>query len=167
MKEATAKDVADLISYEGEIVGKTKLQKIAALLEISGLGAGFSFSYHYYGPYSEDFASAVDRAALLGLIREDERRANWGGRYSVFSTNKVDHGSSPKGSLIHLANRANAIVLELTVTAAFLAAERDPDPWSSVSSLKPEKASATNIAKAKSLYAEFAKVETPRKLPAI
>ena len=50
----------------GHIVGRTRLQKIAYLLEITGLGAGFPFRYKHYGPYSEQLADAAETAQIFG-----------------------------------------------------------------------------------------------------
>lgn len=167
MSHPTAKHVAAIIGAVGEIVGKTKLQKTVALLELSGLGPGFSFSYHLYGPYSEELSSAVDRAILLGLIREDEKVAAWGGRYSVFHAERATLENASADELVRKASRANSVVLELAVTAAFLAADKEEDPWGLVSGLKPEKATGENLARAKALYDEFRSVDTPKPLPAI
>ena len=84
MTSANAANVASIIGHVGEIVGRTKLQKTFALLELVGLGAGFNFSYHIYGPYSEELSEATDRAVLLQLVKRREKIAKWGGRYSVF-----------------------------------------------------------------------------------
>lgn len=68
----------------GEIVGRTRLQKVAYLLELAGLGHGFSFEYRHYGPYSEDLALASRNADLLGFLEEEERPTSWGG-FTPFS----------------------------------------------------------------------------------
>ena len=53
--------VADIIrDAGGKVVGRTRLQKLGYLLELSGLGDGFSFEYRHYGPYSEELAAADD-----------------------------------------------------------------------------------------------------------
>ncbi len=77
MTTASAADVAKIIGHVGEIVGRTKLQKTVAILELAGLGAGFPFSYHIFGPYSEELSQATDRAILLRLIEKDEKVAAW------------------------------------------------------------------------------------------
>ena len=43
----------------GEVTGRTRLQKIAYLLEVVGFGNGFQFSYKHYGPYSEGVAASA------------------------------------------------------------------------------------------------------------
>lgn len=168
MSSPTAKDVASIVAHVGELVGRTKLQKTAALLELTGLGSGFKFSYHHYGPYSEQLATAADRAVLLGLIKEDPRRAAWGGTYSIFSTDKRVDDNAARAKLIELATSANAVALELAVTAAFVAEDEGVDePWAVVSSRKPEKATDANIKIAKELYKQFREVDAPHPLPAI
>lgn len=164
---ATARDAAEIVAYVGDIVGKTRLQKTAAILELAGLGAGFSFSYHLFGPYSEDLAGAVDRAVLLGLMTEDEKVASWGGNYSVFHAERVADRDPIKASLIESASKANAVVLELAVTAAFLASKGEENAWDRVRSLKSEKATPDNLDKARALYRSFLNIETPNPLPHI
>jgi hypothetical protein len=69
----------------GRLVGRTKLQKVAYLLELAGLGAGFQFEYRHYGPYSEDLADAMQLAVAFDLVSEEERKADWGGTYSIYT----------------------------------------------------------------------------------
>ena len=54
--QAAARIVSDA---GGSLIGRTRLQKIAYLLELSGTGAGFPFEYRHYGPYSEKLATAL------------------------------------------------------------------------------------------------------------
>jgi uncharacterized protein YwgA len=68
----------------GQIVGRTRLQKIAYILEVVGLGAGFPFRYKHYGPYSEQLADAAQTARILGMLNEQETHAAWGGVYSIY-----------------------------------------------------------------------------------
>jgi uncharacterized protein YwgA len=44
---------------DGEIVGRIRIQKIFYLLEQLGMGGGIWFSYHHYGPYSEELSLAM------------------------------------------------------------------------------------------------------------
>src|SRR5580693_3962979 len=78
--------VADIVhDAGGEVVGRTRLQKIAYLLELAGLGEGFDFEYRHYGPYSDQLAAATRLAGAFGLIKEEERPTAWGGFYSVYT----------------------------------------------------------------------------------
>src|SRR5665213_1953426 len=77
---------ADIIRVAGgQVIGRTRLQKIAYLLEITGAGSGFSFEYRHYGPYSEQLANAASTAKTIGVITEVECSTSWGGWYSVFT----------------------------------------------------------------------------------
>lgn len=169
MTRGTAKDVSSVIGAAGELVGRTRLQKTVSLLEMVGLGYGFTFDYHHYGPYSDDFAVSLDRAVALNYVTEEERRANWGGRYSIFKApEQRPTGDAARDQLISIAKSADAVALELAVTAAFLAREGSPDAWAEVADRKPEKMSGTSLARAKKLYSKFLAVHgVPRPLPAI
>jgi len=160
---------ADIIrDAGGEVVGKTRLQKVAYLLEITGLGGGFSFEYRHYGPYSEDLASGVAIARLLGLVSEDERTAVWGGHYSIFKAAQLGalRPDPARKQILELGLKAGPIALELAATAAFLAKEGEPDPWNETARRKPDKAERSLDA-AKALYSKLRSVATPAPLPAI
>lgn len=155
----------------GTIVGRTKLQKIAYFLEVSGLGAGFHFRYKHYGPYSEQLASAAQHAAALKLLTEQEFVANWGGIYSTFQSHippDIDPAPNPERTrLSSVMVDADAVELELAATALFLAKEGFPDPWTETARRKPEKADAGRLAKAKQLYDRLRAIQTPHPLPAL
>jgi uncharacterized protein YwgA len=162
--------VADIIrDAGGRIVGRTRLQKLAYLLELSGLGGGFPFEYRHYGPYSEELSTATRNAALLGLLKEEEHATNWGGFYSIYTTLATSDlpPSSGRYQLAHQAASADPIQLELAATAAFLATEGMGDPWEMTEKLKPEKSEGGNIQKAKLLYQKLARIDTPQSLPNI
>jgi len=39
-----------LKAADGELVGKVRLQKTVYLLDQIGMGSGFTYEYHHYGP---------------------------------------------------------------------------------------------------------------------
>jgi hypothetical protein len=92
-----------------------------------------------------------------------------GGRYSIFRAGgQKSTGSAARDALISLAKEADAVALELAVTAAFLANEGEGDAWDEVASRKPEKATVEYLDKAKALYKRFETVANlPRPLPNI
>jgi hypothetical protein len=162
-----AQNAADIIrDAGGKVVGRTRLQKIAYLLELAQAGSGFPFAYRHYGPYSEELANAVRVARRLGLAAEEERETNWGGSYSVFTTQLPDADSAPIGrlELIRLAVEADPVELELAATAAFLFAEGERDPWGETQRRKPEKAS-NHLDAARALYKKLRSARTPQPLP--
>ena len=145
MTKRTGGAMEDLVrivsAADGEIVGRTRLQKAAFLLELAGLGSGYEFKYKHYGPFSEDLASAVVLAPLLFDLHEDQRQSGWGGTYSVFTSGTAYQGDDgdPYKQLVSLAKSANPIALELAATAAYLASFGDDDPWAETKRRKPEK----------------------------
>lgn len=141
----------------GKVVGRTKLQKMAYLLELAGLGDGFPFQYRHYGPYSEQLSQAVELADLFGLVKEEEHRASWGGRYSIYSFvgDDVSETDILRTRLLEFAVQSDPIELELAATAAFLFAEGEPNVWQETCKRKPDKSALGRIDKAKSLYSEL------------
>lgn len=151
------------------IVGRTKLQKIGFFLEAAGVGSGFPFRYKHYGPYSDQLAAAAQHAAALRLIDEQEFVANWGGEYSIYSTQlAADPSAHPARALLaqEMVN-ADAVELELAATAAFLAQEEFAHPWAETARRKPEKAESGRLERAKQLYWRLRQVPSPVALPAI
>ena len=153
----------------GEIVGRTRLQKVAYLMEVAGLGAGFRFEYRHYGPYSEDLADSIQLAHAFDLVDEEERRANWGGFYSIFhATPQVGKADQRRKTFAELAAQIDAIELELAATAAYLSiTERVEDPWAETARRKPDKAKDGRLDKAKAAYRELLTLQTPKELPRI
>ena len=123
--KSDAYKAADIIrDAGGKVAGKTRLQKMAYLLEISGLGCGFSFEYRHYGPYSEELANGVMIAQFSDLLIEEEHMARWGGSYSIFRAMQPTPNSdvaAARKQILDLGVESNPISLELAATAAYLA----------------------------------------------
>lgn len=151
----------------GRIVGRTKLQKIAFILEWAELGEGFKFKYKHYGPYSEELATATEVAVALKNISEKVCSASWGGFYSDFSLAAAEAPSGPpaRAALAKTASEADSVVLELAATALFLSGEFS-DPWAETARRKPEKADGDRLFKARELYSKLRSI-VPDKLPLI
>ncbi len=167
MSNIDPKAVGQLIADAGgEIIGKTRLQKVAYILEAAGLGCGFKFAYHHYGPFSEDLSNSSDFAAMIGLVIEESQIASWGGRYSIFKTSiaKSDQVDQ-REPLLNLMVKANAVQLELAATAVFIASTDEEDVWSKVSVLKSDKSTDLNLNAAKELCQKLANIVTPIRLP--
>jgi uncharacterized protein len=170
MSYANALRAAEIVrDAGGRIVGRTRLQKIAYFLSASGLEDGFRFEYRHYGPFGDDLAIAVREAGLLGLLREVESQASWGGTYSTFTVEGPPNPAVHPSRLRLTAETVNAdaIELELAATAVFLAIEGHPDPWTETERRKPEKAEQGRLDRAKALYQRLSAIETPSPWPAI
>lgn len=153
----------------GEIVGRTRLQKIAYLLSVAGLGEDMRFVYKHYGPYSEDLAAGARDAGRLGFLTETEQQANWGGVYSIYRGGADSPVSFPlaRERMARAGAAADSVELELAATAVFLSKAGYSDPWAETARRKPEKSEADTLARAKALYKELSKIETPVLLPQI
>jgi len=152
----------------GEIVGRTRVQKIGYLLELAGLGSGFRYAYKHYGPYSDDLTQAMRSADVFGLVEEEERVSDWGGLYSIFRLTVPAHPDPARNRFVHAAARTSPIELELAATAAYLHVARGyPDPWAETRRRKPQKAADGRLAKAKRAYERLRAIKTPIALPDI
>lgn len=153
----------------GEIIGTTRLQKIGCLLELAGAGAGFNFSYHLFGPYSEALSIAASDADALELLEMEERTAAWGGRYCVYRTSVEGTEDVPAGvrTLAKTAASSDSVELELAVTAAFLAKNGFKNPWDEVASRKKGKATEERLSRAVALYKKLKSSDLPQPLPNI
>lgn len=159
---------ADIIrDAGGRIVGRTRLQKIAYLLEATGLGSGFEFEYRHYGPYSEQLADAVSTSCRLSIMKEDSYATSWGGFYSIFTTS--DHRvpeMQGRRELIQLTATADPVALELAATAVFLALDGECHAWDETANRKPEKAKI-KMEEAKLLYSKLRNITVPNPIPDI
>jgi uncharacterized protein YwgA len=127
-------DIPSLISAAGgEVVGKVRLQKLVYLLDQLGLESDFSFSYHHYGPYSEDLADAVEEDVIFRRVGIETRRRGDGVPFFVFraqSHSGPTTAFSPKiVSAIKAMQSRSAMVLELAATIHWLAFVESLDSW--------------------------------------
>jgi uncharacterized protein len=155
-----------------ELVGRTRLQKVAYLAQLAGFGHEFDFEYRHYGPFSEDLALGMDIAALLGWVKEEERQAEWGGRYSIYRLRRPVPPENPgRAAFIQKAKNIGAIELELAATSAFLFAVekigngQPGNPWDETRKRKPEKARDGRLERAAADYAKLRRIRTPVELP--
>jgi hypothetical protein len=156
----------------GELVGRTRLQKVTYLAQLAGFGDDFSFDYHHYGPYSEDLALGMEIAAALGPVLEEERQADWGGRYSIYRLREPTPPADPaRAAFLRQAKDIGANELELAATAAYLFAVdgigrvRPGNPWDETRKRKPQKAGGGRLERAAEAYQRLRELPTPRELP--
>lgn len=153
----------------GRLVGKTRLQKTAYILEISDLGFGFPFTYHYFGPYSQELTASTADARAENLLDEREEVASWGGSYSVFTADTA-HRRCQDGRfdcVVEIASKADPVALELAATAAFLKLQGFEDAWAETTKRKPTKATVDRLNAARELWEQLRGVPVPKPLPAL
>lgn len=159
----------------GALVGRTRLQKVAYLAKLAGFSGGFEFEYRHYGPFSDDLASGMEIATGLGLVHEEEKRAEWGGRYSIYrSTDRTPLSlDSRQVRFVTAAAQIGAVELELAATAAFLYSDegigrgQSGDPWAETARRKPDKAGDGRLERARAAYRRLRALPTPEALPPI
>lgn len=163
-------EVADIIrAAGGTIVGRTRLQKIAYLLTVTGLDDSFRFAYKHYGPFSEQLASSAKFGALVGNLSERQDQAAWGGTYSTYTVAGMPAAnlSGARNTLASQAVQADSIELELAATAVFLSCDGYDDPWGETARRKPEKATEQRLENARALLGNLKKIDVPNPLPDI
>ena len=158
----------------GELVGRTRLQKVVYLSQLAGYAEDFPFEYKHFGPFSQELADAMEIAVGLKIVEEQERPTDWGGWYSIFKfQQKADAENADIGdrtNFVKVAAEISAIELELAATAAYLFKEQgngERDPWEETRRLKPEKAGNGRLDRAKLAYAKLQRLKTPKPLPEI
>jgi hypothetical protein len=105
-----------------KVVGRTRLQKSVKLLQRLGAPLDYDYMIHFYGPYSEGVQSDIGLLENLGLVREQEQRAQDGSAYFVLqATDKAqplaerDDVRAYEPAITAMSN-ADAVVLELAAT---------------------------------------------------
>lgn len=164
-REDLVRDV--LFAADGSIVGRVRIQKVFYLLNQLGLGGDFRFSYHHYGPYSEDLSQAIDRARYLDqTIREIEKDTTDGrASYSIFELVR-NAGEAPARvgaltledacDLIATMKSASSVVIELAATIHWLREKEKRADWrAELKRRKPSKADDATIDKAVALLEQL------------
>jgi uncharacterized protein YwgA len=129
-------DIPSLVrAAGGEIVGKVRLQKTVYLLDQLGVPTEFSFSYHHYGPYSDELAEVVDDDVIFRRVKAERRRRSDGVPYVVYKTDTADTAGEsvfeqPRiNAALQAMQRSSATVLELAATIHWLAFVEKVDNW--------------------------------------
>ncbi len=150
--------VAIVALNEGRLVGRTRLQKTAYLLDQCGMRSRLSYQYHYYGPYSFELADGWATAESAGHLKLESKPGRHGVPYTVFITPHsppAKLGALPaaraKEILARLAKEPD-VVLELAATLRFFANRPDvDDPEAEVRRRKPVKSTPGKLAAARTL----------------
>jgi uncharacterized protein YwgA len=112
--------LAALVAHHsnGELVGRTRLQKEIKLLQRIGWPTEYEFQMYYYGPYSESVQADVNLLIQFGFLKEEVRHSQDGWPYSIFTAKHVDGlpDVSSYGECIDLFANTDTTVLELAAT---------------------------------------------------
>ncbi len=71
-----------------EVVGRKRLQKMIYILKKSGIDFSERYSFHFYGPYSEELSTRVEELSNLGFIQENKEKEKGYYQYRYQLTNE-------------------------------------------------------------------------------
>ncbi|MFZ5830759.1 MAG: hypothetical protein ACOY3P_11760 [Planctomycetota bacterium] len=112
--------LADLIAThpEQKVVGRTRLQKEVKLLQRLGFPTDYSYTLHFYGPYSEELQADISLLEAFQLVREEERLGQDNTRYYLLQAqpNANTGDSVPFQLTINRMASTPTVVLELAAT---------------------------------------------------
>ncbi len=144
----------------GKLVGKTRLQKVAYLLDACGLKSGVDYEYHHFGPYSAEISSSADVAEILDRLSSEEKPGFHSVPYVTYLTDEAKPmhlgalSADEVGAKLSLMERYSAIVLELAATIHYLEKAEGYSPdgaQDEVKVRKSAKATDERLAKANEL----------------
>ncbi len=162
--------VVNLVALnDNQLIGRTRLQKQAYLLDRCGANFGLQFTYHHYGPYCFALAGGADDAQAEKRIAIEEKPGRHGVPYAIFKSDKETDYPSGLGklsndkarSLLQKMKDISDIVLEIAATIVFLRDEWDYfdksriDPVDETKARKPLKATDDRIGKALDLLRDL------------
>jgi uncharacterized protein YwgA len=102
----------------GQVVGRTRLQKEVKLLQSLGFPTDYAYMIHFYGPYSEGLHSDIGLLEGMGFVTEQQRFSRDDNPYFII---KACPGSpsadvSEFNAQISLMTSSGSIELELAAT---------------------------------------------------
>ena len=103
---------------ERKIFGRTRLQKEIKLLQRLGFPTDYSYTIHFYGPYSESLYADIGVMEAFGLIRETQSRTMEGNDCYILEAADRDDLPDVSGfqPQISRLDNAGSVVLELAAT---------------------------------------------------
>ncbi|NUU95810.1 hypothetical protein XO10_05885 [Marinitoga sp. 1135] len=116
------KKILDVVNICKEIKGRKKFQKIIYILKNLGVDFPEKFTYHYYGPYSQDLQLELDELVELRYLNEELERKSYKYtiNYNEIVDDKIDTQIMEKEKVINYLNSLDAQTLELIATLFYL-----------------------------------------------
>jgi uncharacterized protein YwgA len=101
-----------------EVVGRTRLQKTVWLLQRLGMPTDYTFSLHFYGPYSEELRADISLCEQFGVLEEQPKTAQDGTEYYIVSAPPANTKPQfePFVEYVRMFAQQDAVVLELAAT---------------------------------------------------
>lgn len=132
-----------LQAAKGEIEGRTRIQKIVYLIEEIGNSSNFFYSYHHYGPYSEELTDTLNILKHVDEKIIEERRdfEDSQGFTAVFQLKGAQNSSSDQEAsaesvsfekmqqYVTLMKKKSSTCLEIAATIHWLICKRKVQNW--------------------------------------
>ncbi|GEL77302.1 YwgA family protein [Tenuibacillus multivorans] len=109
-----------------EVVGRKRLQKMVYILKKTGFNFSERYSFHFYGPYSEELSTRIEELCNLGFLVEEKEQEKG---YYQYRYTLTDNGTSfltdsnvdtpNMTALINKMNEQSSKFLELVSTMLF------------------------------------------------
>ncbi|MGO8747181.1 MAG: hypothetical protein ACLQNE_14440 [Thermoguttaceae bacterium] len=101
-----------------KVVGRTRLQKEIKLLQRLKFPTEYSYTLHFFGPYSEGLHAEIGLLESLGLVEEEPQTSQEGVPYYILRAkpDAVLAEIKPYQGFIDTMDAADAVVLELAAT---------------------------------------------------
>ena len=110
---------------DGEVVGKTRLQKLAYLLDECGMQSGLEFEYYNFGPFTGELARETDFAVDAGLLAPETKPGFHEVPYTTYRTSepappRLGGLTAEKAKqLLSAMRKYSALDLEIAATLAW------------------------------------------------
>jgi hypothetical protein len=103
---------------EGKIVGRTRLQKEVKLLQRLGFPTDYSYTIHFYGPYSESLQGDIGLLEAFEFVAETIIEPKEGNPYYILRAKQAEGLPDVRqfDRQIKLLSDAQTVVLELAAT---------------------------------------------------
>ena len=155
----------------GAIKGRDVLQNAAYLLEIAGVGYGFTFGCKFCSPFSENLELAVNGAKVLSEIEVIDTITDWGVTNTTYKSNIPYQGNGGVDDyyqvIVTKATQCVPMQLELATAAAYFQKIEVIDPWDEVYVRKTFDHESGTFEKSQELYKELQSMPALAKLPEI
>ena len=109
-----------------EVVGRKRLQKMIYILKKSGFDFSERYSFHFYGPYSEELSTRVEELCNLGFLVEEKEKEKGYFQYRYTLTDggesflkEADVHTQDMTALIDKMNEQSSRFLELVSTMLY------------------------------------------------
>ncbi|GAA0451551.1 YwgA family protein [Alkalibacillus silvisoli] len=115
-----------LFEQAKEVVGRKRLQKMVYILKKCGFAFSERYSFHFYGPYSEELSTRIEELCNLGFLDEEREKEKGYYQYRYHLTDRgvgfLDHSGVEPSDMSHVIQKMDdhsSKFLELVATMLY------------------------------------------------